>query len=303
MGFRDLECFNQALLAKQAWRIINDDDCLMSCVMRGKYFENNNFINAYLGRRPSYAWRSIIFGRNLLKQGMKHLVGNGHTINVWSQPRLEDVDGLCRPPLRRQRLFNVNLKVADVINHQTGRWDERIMEEIFVPSDIAILRRNQHVSLEKDSWVWRHTRNGLYSVKTGYELAFQNLHKELIEEQSACPSINPLKEDVWKLLTPSKIKGFIWKALSGAIAVFDRLQDRGLKSDLVCQTCGADGESVNHVLFQCTFARQVWALSGFPVPKGGFDDGSVFANIGYLLINWKKRKELLQATKKIPWML
>lgn len=134
-------------------------------------------------------------------------------------------------------------------------------------------------------------------------MAFQNRHKELIGEQSACPSINPLKEDVWKLLTPSKIKGFIWKALSGAIAVFDRLQDRGLKSDLVCQTCGADGESVNHVLFHCTFARQVWALSGFPVPRGGFDDGFVFVNISYLLINWKKRKELLQATKKIPWML
>lgn len=303
MGFRDLECFNQALLAKQAWRIIDDDDCLMSRVMCGKYFENNNFINACLGRRPSYAWRSIIFGRNLLKQGMKHLVGNGQTINVWSEPWLEDVNGLCRPPLGRQRLFNVNLKVADVINHQTGRWDERIMEEIFVPGDIAILRRNQPMSLEKDSWVWRHTRSGLYSVKTGYDLAFQNLHKVLIGEQSVCPSINPLKEDVWKLLTSSKIKGFIWKAISGAIAVFDHLQDRGLKSDIVCQTCGADGESVNHVLFQCTFAKQVWALSGFPIPRGGFDDGSLFANINYLLVNWKKRKELLQVTKKISWML
>ena len=36
LGFRDLECFNQALVAKQAWRILSQPDCLMSKILRAK---------------------------------------------------------------------------------------------------------------------------------------------------------------------------------------------------------------------------------------------------------------------------
>ena len=95
----------------------------------------------------------------------------------------------------------------------------------------------------------------------------------------AKPFVIPLKMEVWKLLAPPKIKVFIWKALSGAIYVLDCLEARGMKCDKVCQTCGKDRESVNHVLFDCTFARQVWTTSGFPHPIQGFSDSSLFANI------------------------
>ncbi|KAL0863670.1 hypothetical protein Bca101_042788 [Brassica carinata] len=76
MGFKELECFNQALLAKQAWRLIHMEECLMAKVLKGKYFGAERFLDVQLGDKVSYAWKSILFGRELLVKGLKHSVGD-----------------------------------------------------------------------------------------------------------------------------------------------------------------------------------------------------------------------------------
>lgn len=160
------------------------------------------------------------------------------------------------------------------------------LEDLFSPGDVNILLINQPVVSEKDVWVWRFNQSGAYSVRSGYEIAFLGFHHEQLSTNTVRPSLNHLQKKVWSLLAPSKIKVFIWKEISNALSVFDNLKSRGIKCDLFCQTCGREGESINHVLFSCTLARQVWALSGFPSPRGGFNEESVFENMNYLILRW-----------------
>lgn len=125
----------------------------------------------------------------------------------------------------------------------------------------------------------------------------------LIQEVEMKPSINVMKLDIWNLQTTAKIKMFLWKSLSEAILVVDLIAKTGMNIDSRCQTCGEDGESINHVLFSGSLARQIWALSNIPWPDGGFDSNALFPNISYLL---KASKNLLIPLKIIllfPWIV
>lgn len=199
-------------------------------------------VNAQLGSKPSYAWRSLLYGRDLLITGLKHLVGDGSSLHVWSDAWLEDEAGFCRAPIRRNRCFDANLRVSALIDFPKRRWDRQKLEELFIPSDVNVLMMNQPAVNDRDSWAWRLNKSGAYSVSSGYKVAFSALHQELIKDHAALPSINPLKAEIWNLKAPSKIKVFMWKALAGALSVLDNLRHRGMKCDSVCQTCGMDGE-------------------------------------------------------------
>jgi hypothetical protein len=64
MGFRDYADFNQALLAKQAWRMVTIPDSLCSRVLKDRYFSEGNFWSAGCPKKSSYTWRSILHERS-----------------------------------------------------------------------------------------------------------------------------------------------------------------------------------------------------------------------------------------------
>lgn len=53
VGFWDIECFNQVMLAKQSWWLLTNTSSLVGRVMSGKYYKKWNFLDAKLGGNPS----------------------------------------------------------------------------------------------------------------------------------------------------------------------------------------------------------------------------------------------------------
>ena len=49
LGFKDLEVFNIALLAKQSWRLMIEPKALWAKIQRGVYFHDKDFIKAKKG--------------------------------------------------------------------------------------------------------------------------------------------------------------------------------------------------------------------------------------------------------------
>lgn len=221
--------------------------------------------NAAVGTRPSYAWKSILHGRDLLCQGLVKNIGNGKSFRVWIDDWIED-DG-WRTPYRRNYFFNPDLRISELIDWDKRIWDPQKLEHHFLPQDIRRINMINLVTELDDFYSWKHNKSGDFSVKSAYWLASQacNLQTRIHAEQ--LPSTNDVKSLVWGLQIDPKIQVFLWKALCGALPVAAALLCKGMKIDERCQLCGGEDETVNHVLFTCSMARQIWALTGIPSPS------------------------------------
>lgn len=301
LGFKNIEKFNQSLLAKQGWRLLMDPESLCARVLRSRYYPAGEFLAASIGARPSYAWRSILFGRELLVKGLRRNVGSGESINVWLEKWLFVAVPVA--PMRKQIIFDLDLRVCDLICPQTKTWDRGKLEEVFFPSDIELVMKIKPTFGQKDSYEWVHNRWGAYSVKSGYWLAC-SLDQSEVKNLALCkPSLNDVRSKIWEVKTVPKIKIFMWKAMSNALAVSEELRGRGIKVDPRCQSCGEVGEDINHVLFTCSMARVVWATSGFPFPPRGFENQSLYENFNYLFMCGKNKEVPKDLVVCFPWIL
>uniref|UniRef100_A0A7N2LM66 Uncharacterized protein n=1 Tax=Quercus lobata TaxID=97700 RepID=A0A7N2LM66_QUELO len=81
MGFKDLVRFNEAMLAKQIWRLQTEDSLLYK-VFNTKYFPSGLVFEAR-SSTGSFAWQSLLKVRHVIEKGMMWRVGDGSQIRVF----------------------------------------------------------------------------------------------------------------------------------------------------------------------------------------------------------------------------
>lgn len=53
LGFRDMECFNQAMLSKKYCRLLTNPNSLVAKIMQEKYYKQGDLLQARTGNAPS----------------------------------------------------------------------------------------------------------------------------------------------------------------------------------------------------------------------------------------------------------
>jgi hypothetical protein len=127
MGFRDIQSFNLAMLAKQVWRLLREPDSLCARVLRARYYPDGKLLNAKMKSGSSYTWQSILAGLDCFKLGYIWRVGDGTQIKIW-----EDnwIPGSHDMKIQTRRGNNLVSSVDELINPVTATWDEDLVRSI-----------------------------------------------------------------------------------------------------------------------------------------------------------------------------
>lgn len=119
-----------------------------------------------------------------------------------------------------------------------------------------------------DKLVWVFTKNGCYSVKSGYHMWQENSSAQ----SHVITSVGWNR--LWKLNVPSKVKYFLWRFCKNNIPVRFLLQKRSSNIPVECPMCNSEFEYLSHVFFGCNFASSYWQEKGIRSILWNVEDAS-----------------------------
>ncbi|CAN1178075.1 Putative ribonuclease H protein At1g65750 [Linum perenne] len=123
----------------------------------------------------------------------------------------------------------------------------------------------------EDIWVWGGKVNGQFSVKSAYKILLST---------PSTPS-SDMWMSVWRWKGPNRTRHFLWLAIQQKLLTNDERRRRNMTSNANCEFCRHPTESVQHVLRDCVFAKEVW------LRVGGFDTSN--RNWHGDLVSWLKQ--------------
>ena len=92
---------------------------------------------------------------------------------------------------------------------------------------------------------------------------------------------------------PSKVRMFLWRACLNCLPTRDKLHQRRMNVDTRCELCLQQTVTVHHIIWECPFAQNVWALF-----SGRTQKCSNVASDFFLLFRQMQRKLSQQELEK-----
>lgn len=254
IGFRDMHFFNQALLARQGWRLLQNPDSLCARVLNSKYYPNGDLLDTVFASDASPTWRGIEFGLELLKKGLIWRVGNGRNIQIQRDQWIPRNEGLKVAKFtRRSRLRWAN----QLIDQDTKQWNQELIHQIFNPCDATeIIKIRIPRGEVEDCVAWHMEKMGVFTVRSAYKLA---MNERRTGPQTSSSSANvddrSMWDLIWKAKLPEKIKIFAWRVAMNTLATKMNKCKRTIVTDNTCDICENLDEDEHHAVIVCTKSK------------------------------------------------
>jgi hypothetical protein len=126
-------------------------------------------LEANLRQTPSFAWRSILSSKDLIKEGLIWRIGNGRTIQIWGDKWLPTLTTYAvQSP---KKLLSKNATVSTLIDSDTKWWDRPLIHSIFCKEEAETISA---IPLSKydqqEMMICRGSSIGEFTVRSVYHL-------------------------------------------------------------------------------------------------------------------------------------
>jgi hypothetical protein len=149
-------------------------------------------------------------------------------------------------------------RVNQLVSRNPNEWNMELVREIFYPEDAeCILNLKLPSQTCEDFHAWHFERNGIFSVKSTYKLAY-NLNygvRWFAGSSNARDNTRSIWKTVWRAPVPNKVRVFGWRAARDNLATTRNKFRRTLETLNTCKICGMTEENSYHDTVQCTKAR------------------------------------------------
>ena len=252
LGFRKFWEFNQALLAKLAWWLLEGRDCLCINLLRAKYKVRNNWLNHKASGSISPVWKSLEGIKQLIAQGACMLIGSGESIRIWEDPWIPNLP-LFWPNLCENASMDGALVVSQLLDHSRIRWDFSKLRALFDDAKVAsICQIPLPINVRSDKWIWTKSVHGELSVKSAYWLG---------RSSNPPPNQDLLRGQIWKTRIHERLKMVLWRVAANCLPTKDKRLRYDANADTICHLCNSGQESTIHLFIDCPLARALWFSS------------------------------------------
>ncbi|KAL4200589.1 hypothetical protein AMTRI_Chr02g211910 [Amborella trichopoda] len=208
-------------------------------------------------QNSSLLWRSLLSRRPMISSYFRWAVGRGEKDSFWHHKWLGDYPLKSTFPDLYNIVTSPNLKVSEAIDRRGKNvsWDiqlayGRLCNELLGQwCQLMESLDEVYVSINgEDELIWEIESNGLFSVKSCYNLFFYDQWRWS----------NSNIAQMWKWPIPHKVQIFIWLAAQDKILTVDNLIKRGKILPNVCLLCKKDVKNGAHILIHCPFTTRLW---------------------------------------------
>ncbi|KAF7153924.1 hypothetical protein RHSIM_Rhsim01G0072400 [Rhododendron simsii] len=200
LGFRDLRCFNLALLAKQWWQLLKGGRCLLHRILKAKYFPKCSFLRQRAGYGKEWVrihlglGGSILEGGKIINVDLRWRIGTRDRVVIDRDQWLPKYEPMAPASVKEE---GRGRKVQFLIDPHTLGSKEDLVKEVFSAEESQLILS---IPLLKypvdDKIIWHFSTYGNYTVKSGYESAMMLQINECLGRRAVGEHVHYLHIDV-----------------------------------------------------------------------------------------------------------